>query len=147
MGFLEFHERVKAFRDEVMGMSQGDLAKSLGITQSCLSNYENGHRDYPLNILLKISEVAKISIYDLLKYTDENHPEYKRFQPYEQINLAKEIQNKMLLGFLLEYEPFMAKNSGVRDLITLLAKLPKKELEEYIKEQKKDLVSRIKKQN
>ena len=42
---LEFHQRVKAFRTEVLKLQKGQLAHMFGISQSCLSNHENGIRE------------------------------------------------------------------------------------------------------
>ena len=42
---LEFHKLVKAFRTEVLKLQKGQLAHMFGISQSCLSNHENGIRE------------------------------------------------------------------------------------------------------
>ncbi len=48
------------------GMGQVDLANMLGITQSSYSRYEAGLRDIPTDILLKVSEILKVSTDEIL---------------------------------------------------------------------------------
>lgn len=46
-------------------MSQATLADLTGITQSTLSNYENGKRDLPVSTLLKLAEHLDVDLEDL----------------------------------------------------------------------------------
>ncbi len=47
-------------------LSQADVARSAGITQASLSNYENGKRDMPLSTLLGVTGAVNVSLGDVL---------------------------------------------------------------------------------
>ena len=47
-------------------LSQADVARSAGITQASLSNYENGKRDMPLSTLLGVTGALNVSLGDVL---------------------------------------------------------------------------------
>ena len=48
------------------GLTQKDMASLLNIPSSTYSNYENNNREPGKKILLNISEILGVSIYDLL---------------------------------------------------------------------------------
>ena len=129
---LEFHERVKAFRTEVLKLQQGQLANMIGISQSCLSNYENGIREYPRETLQKISVVANMSYYEFMKIIDPFHEQFKRLNPAEQIQLAKEAREGLLAGFITSHQELFASDARLRDHILLISKLPDEVREQYL---------------
>lgn len=47
------------------GISQADLAESIGVSRSSIAKYEKGERTPTLSILQKIADVLKVSITDL----------------------------------------------------------------------------------
>jgi transcriptional regulator with XRE-family HTH domain len=47
-------------------LSQADVARTAGITQASLSNYENGKRDMPLSTLLGVTGALNVSLGDVL---------------------------------------------------------------------------------
>jgi transcriptional regulator with XRE-family HTH domain len=51
-------------------LSQADVARSAGITQASLSNYENGKRDMPLSTLLGVTGALNVSLGDVLDVPD-----------------------------------------------------------------------------
>ena len=51
-------------------LSQVEVARLSGITQTSLSNYENGKRDLPLSTLLGVSKALNVSLGDLLDLPD-----------------------------------------------------------------------------
>lgn len=61
-------------------MSQATLADLTGITQSTLSNYENGKRDLPVSTLLRLAEHLDVDLEDLAerpmrpRRRGESHP-------------------------------------------------------------------------
>ena len=142
---MEFHERVKAFRNEVLKLQQGQLANMIGISQSCLSNYENGRREYPRETLQKISVVANMSYYEFMKIIDPSHEKFKRLNPAEQIQLAKEASGGLLAGFITLHEDLFAKDARLRDHILLISKLSDEVREQYLMKEKKVLKELIKK--
>ena len=64
------------FRDlrEDRDITQQTLAKQLHIRQSTLSQYENGQRQIPLNVLIQLALYFDTSTDYLLGLTNERHP-------------------------------------------------------------------------
>ena len=56
-------KKLRASRNEILGMSQTEMSKSLGlkVDYSAVSQYELGTREPPLPILLKYARLAGIS--------------------------------------------------------------------------------------
>lgn len=73
--------RLKDLRED-SDMKQIELAKILHIKQNTLSQYENGQREVPLNILIQIAVIFDTSTDYVLGLTDEKKP-YKRSSKYE----------------------------------------------------------------
>lgn len=63
--FIKIGDRIKQLRKE-KGISQRDMAKSLGINVSTYSNYENNHREPSSEIIKQVSKVLGVSVQDLL---------------------------------------------------------------------------------
>ena len=55
-----------------MNMTQGELAKKLHITDKAVSKWERGLSFPDISLLIPLSEILNISLYDLLKGEDEN---------------------------------------------------------------------------
>jgi transcriptional regulator with XRE-family HTH domain len=51
--------------------SQQEVARSVGITQASLSNYETGKRELPLSTALKLAHVLDVPLHVLLPAPDE----------------------------------------------------------------------------
>ena len=51
-------------------LKQSDIATLLKCTQSCYSLYENGQRDIPTDVLIKLANYYNVSIDYLLGRTD-----------------------------------------------------------------------------
>ena len=54
-------------------LSQATLAQLIGVTQSTLSNYENGKRDLSVSILLKLTEYLDVDVEDLAGHSARPH--------------------------------------------------------------------------
>ena len=141
---VEMYEHIKAFRIEILNMPQGELADTLGISQSCLSNYENGRREFPKDIIAKIGELANIPPYEFMTLMDPIYGEQKRLSSQEQLRLVKESQDSVLSNFYSTYENLFTTSSRMRDHVMLLAKLPIKEREAYLLGEKKKIKEMIK---
>jgi DNA-binding XRE family transcriptional regulator len=59
-------EKLRLVREH-LGMSQGEIAKALGIdNRASISGYERGEREPPLPILLAYARLAKVSVESLI---------------------------------------------------------------------------------
>lgn len=56
--------RIRAWRQR-RHFSQAELAERSGVTQSTLSNYENGKREPAVSVLIHIAEVLDVSLDEL----------------------------------------------------------------------------------
>lgn len=57
---------LKRIRTE-KNMSQGDIARALGVDRGYISNIENGKRNPTLATIAKIAQALKVSVDELLK--------------------------------------------------------------------------------
>lgn len=85
---MNIHTRIRYLR-EINGLMQTDIAKLLHVTQRAYSNYENGHRQMPYELLIKLSIFYDTSIDYLLNLTNDYAP-YKRSEHYS--DFENEIQ-------------------------------------------------------
>lgn len=67
------YRRIRDLREDA-DLLQRDIAVQLNCSQVCYSNYENGKRDIPTEVLIKLSEIYNTSIDYLLGITDERTP-------------------------------------------------------------------------
>jgi len=76
---LEVNWDTKAMGHRIRGIrgkaSQQEFAGKLGVTQVEVSRYERGMRTPPVEILLKLSAIGKVSVDYLLRGPGENLPE------------------------------------------------------------------------
>ncbi len=59
------------------GYNQAELAKELGVTYQAISNWENGKNTPDLQTLIKLAEIFKISVDELLLQADPYESEYQ----------------------------------------------------------------------
>ena len=71
--------RLKDIRED-KDITQKEISDFLHIKQNTYSQYENGQRQIPVSILIKLAEYYNTSVDYLLKLTDEKKP-YKRTTP------------------------------------------------------------------
>ena len=57
-----------------MDMTQTELARLLGMSQTGYSKYETGENDIPTNILIKLANIHNTSIDYILNQTDKKQP-------------------------------------------------------------------------
>ena len=67
------YDRIRALRED-RDLLQSDIAKMLNCTQACYSNYENGHRDIPTEVLQKLADYYQVSTDYLLGRTKIKTP-------------------------------------------------------------------------
>ena len=66
-------DRLTRFRRQ-RGLTQGQLAKRVGLTQRVMSYYERGTTRIPADMLLKIADVLHVSVYELLGRATTSRP-------------------------------------------------------------------------
>lgn len=71
---MEFKEQLRYYREQ-RGYSADELAKLIGVSYTTLKGYENAGREPKYNILIKIANVLKVSLDDLLGRTPINEDE------------------------------------------------------------------------
>ena len=104
--FIKIGARIKKTRIE-KGLSQREMAKTLGIPYSTYSNYENDNREPSSCIISKISKVLDITPAYLMGW--ESH-EKERFSSVPNI-LPIETQKIPLLGTIAAGEPILAEEN------------------------------------
>lgn len=62
--------RLKDLREDC-DLTQAELAKHLHIKQNTYSQYENGQRQLPINILIELSKFYKVSTDYILELTNK----------------------------------------------------------------------------
>ena len=65
--------RLKDLREH-LDMTQADVAKRLYIKQNTYSQYENGQRGLPVEVLIKLAKLFETSTDYILSLTDERKP-------------------------------------------------------------------------
>lgn len=65
--------RIRDLRED-NDYNQKDLAEYLNCSQVCYSHYENGRRDIPTNVLIKLSDFYNTSVDYLLGRTTQKKP-------------------------------------------------------------------------
>ncbi len=64
--------KIISIKRKSMNMTQGELAKKLHITDKAVSKWERGLSFPDISLLIPLSEILNISLYDLLKGGNEN---------------------------------------------------------------------------
>ena len=69
------YERIRALRED-SDMTQKEMAKLLGMSQTGYSKYETGENDIPTAVLIKLARFHKTSVDYILEMTDvrESYP-------------------------------------------------------------------------
>lgn len=71
------YQRIRDLRED-HDLLQKDLAAYLKCSQVCYSNYENGRRDIPTEVLIRLAAFYKTSVDYLLGLTDRKEPYPRR---------------------------------------------------------------------
>lgn len=67
------YKRIRDLRED-LDLSQTELAKMIGMSQTGYSKYETGENDIPTAILIRLSQIYGTSIDYLLGLTDDRRP-------------------------------------------------------------------------
>ena len=67
---MEFNEKIKNLRIE-KGLKQKEVAKILGVSETCYAGYEQGYREPDFKILKKLVVIFDVSADYLLGVEDE----------------------------------------------------------------------------
>lgn len=71
------YERIRNLRED-KDLKQEDLAKLLNCSQACYSNYENGKRDIPTEVLEALATFYHVSVDYLMGRTNVKTPYPKK---------------------------------------------------------------------
>ena len=71
------YARIRNLRED-RDLKQEDLAIFLNCTQACYSNYENGKRDIPTEVLEALADFYDVSVDYLLGRTNRKEPYPKK---------------------------------------------------------------------
>ena len=71
------YQRIRDLRED-KDLKQEDLAKLLNCTQACYSNYENGRRDVPAEVLEVLANFYDVSVDYLMGRTNVKTPYPKK---------------------------------------------------------------------
>lgn len=71
------YRRIRDLRED-NDLHQEDLAKLLNCTQACYSNYENGKRDIPTEVLNQLADFYNVSVDYLMGRTNTKTPYPKK---------------------------------------------------------------------
>lgn len=71
------YRRIRDLRED-RDLKQEDLAQMLRCTQACYSNYENGRRDVPPEVLEQLADFYAVSVDYLMGRTNVKKPYPKK---------------------------------------------------------------------
>ena len=71
------YRRIRDLRED-RDLKQSDLAALLNCTQACYSNYENGKRDIPSEVLRTLADFYTVSVDYLLEVSNVKEPYPKK---------------------------------------------------------------------
>lgn len=63
---MTYQERIKGLRED-RDITQKQLAEKLNIAQNTYSQYENGGRQFPVDVIIKLSDIFKVTTDYILK--------------------------------------------------------------------------------
>ena len=69
---MEYWERIKGLRED-KDLTQVDIAKYLNVAQNTYSQYENGKREVPITVLIKLCQYFDVSSDYILGLSDEKN--------------------------------------------------------------------------
>ncbi len=67
------YKRIRDLRED-KDLTQTDIAKIIKCTQACYSYYENGTRDIPTDVLIRLAKFYNTSTDYLLGLTNQRNP-------------------------------------------------------------------------
>ena len=108
---IKFKDEFKRLRKE-KGITQGELAKILGVSRSTIGNYEQGIREPDFEMLEKISDYFNVSMSTLLDnqtdidlYLKRKYEKiYELVQKYMKLNSGDQARIEERIDTLLERE-------------------------------------------
>ncbi len=88
---MNMGQRIKMLREQ-HNLSQLELAKMLNISNSTLSQYENGARTPSDDIKVKLADILDVSIDYLIGRTTE----YKKAPTYSEVDALTDVQKEII---------------------------------------------------
>lgn len=97
-----FHRNLRNAREN-LNLSQKEFAEMLNIPVSTYRNYENTLREPSFEILIKISEILKTSVDELLGTKNDDEKYYRLFSKIRKLNDNKLYMTNAFVDFLLQF--------------------------------------------
>lgn len=110
---MYFNQNLKLLRKRA-NMTQVELGEHLGVAHTAIVTYESGRGTPKFEGLLKISELFKVNLHDLI-YKDLSDPNYKASGPDDTGELVKALESRVraLESVLKLSDPELAKRLGI----------------------------------
>ena len=96
--YAEFGDKIKTIRKQ-KGLTQTELAKKIGTTQSTIYKIEKGLRTVPISLLEKFATVLEVSVDTLLGTAKDEQASYENIYTGNKIKNLRE-ENKLTLSEL-----------------------------------------------
>lgn len=120
-----FHQRLREFRKNELNISLTEAAYRLNLKPNTYSNYENGERPLPFNIVLDIKERFSIPDDIFLNMLFDRPRERKRLTAEQMALQTKEIWERYSTNYGEAYYDFISSTPVIRELISQLAMMDK----------------------
>lgn len=128
--------KIKEFR-KAKGLTQQEMAKKLGLALSTYTNYENGYRQIPNNILVQLESMMGLSASVILnantstEQNEINNGIIQFLSKIEQFDKDKHEEALRILDSLIDYantlvkdeSKFNVRNKNLDGLLTMMSRL------------------------
>lgn len=128
--------KIKEFR-KAKGLTQQEMAKKLGLALSTYTNYENGYRQIPNNILVQLESMMGLSASVILnaststEQNEINNGIIQFLSKIEQFDKYKHEEALRILDSLIDYantlvedeSKFNIRNKNLDGLLTMMSRL------------------------
>ena len=128
--------KIKEFR-KAKGLTQQEMAKKLGLALSTYTNYENGYRQIPNNILVQLESMMGLSASVILNantstvQNEINNGIIQFLSKIEQFDKYKHEEALRILDSLIDYantlvkdeSKFNVRNKNLDGLLTMMSRL------------------------
>ncbi|MED0660842.1 helix-turn-helix transcriptional regulator [Bacillus smithii] len=123
---MHFHEKLKKYREEILQLSQKEVAFRLKLSQSALSKYENGRAQITADMLKDFKAAYEIPSDLFTEMLFESSDLYSSTTP-------EVLREKLKEAELQRVEKMVEEYPEIKKMITNLSYLPKAESRKKVK--------------